>query len=66
MTDLVLLVNCLDYPIIQLLINLLRVGVDFIQSYKCPGIDEAKSVDEDFLFLLNYFALGIVNDLLEN
>ena len=64
MANVVFLVHCFNDPVVKLLVHGLGVGVDLLEGHKSPGVDEAESVDEYFLLLVENSSLKVIFDLL--
>ena len=64
LTDEILLVNCIDNPVIKLLVHLLRMSVNLLKNDESPRVDKAKSVHEDLLLLLKNLSLEVIMNLL--
>lgn len=63
LTDLILGRDCVDDPVIKLLVNLSGVSMDLLKDSKGPRIDQCQLVGKDLFFFLKDDSLWILPNL---
>ena len=66
LADLVLRLDSVYNPVIELLVDLSRVCMDFLENRKGPGIDQGQPICENLFFLLEDNSLRVLPDLSNN